>query len=108
MYVVEDDLGVVACYFADSIRPESGFFLVGAAVGGEGGLAETIAEASVDILITDCGLPEADGLKLIMQTKEIRPAIRTVLMTGTPFARHHRPSTSRRGRRGSVQALQRR
>ena len=83
MYVVENDLGAVASYFASSIRPKHDFFLVGAAVGGEGGLAETIAEASVDILITDCRLSEADGLELIMQTKEIRPAIRAVLMTSS-------------------------
>ena len=84
VYVVEDDFGVVASYFAASIRPKHGFLLVGASVGGEGGLTETIAKASVDILITDCRLSEADGLELIMQTKELRPAIRAVLMTGFP------------------------
>lgn len=84
MYVVEDDLGVVASYFAASIRRKSGFFLVGTSVGREGNLAETIAAASVDILIADSRHSEADGLELIMQTKEIRPAIRTLLMTGSP------------------------
>lgn len=83
VYVVEDDDGVMAAVLAALAQPANGFHLVGASPSGIAA-AELVADAAIDILVTDLRLPEADGLDIIARAKELRPAVRTVLITGYP------------------------
>ncbi len=83
VYAVDDDHGILMAVLAALGRPANGFHLAGASTSGEG-TAELLAEEAVDIFVCDLRLPDADGLDLLAQAKELRPAMRTVLMTGYP------------------------
>lgn len=41
-----------------------------------------LAEAHIDILVTDIVMPDLDGIELAIQAKLIRPNLTVVLMTG--------------------------
>lgn len=83
VYVVDDDSGVLHAVLAILGRAGTGYHLLGA---GPDGLAapELVVDGAVDIFVCDHRLPNADGLDLIARAKELRPALRTVLMTGFP------------------------
>lgn len=83
VYVVEDDVHVMAAVLTALNRPANGFFLAGAATGGDTAVRAAV-DGLIDILITDKRLPDADGLDLIARAKEARPSLRAVLMTGHP------------------------
>lgn len=83
VYVVEDDSGVMLAVLAALARPACGFHLAGASPTGESA-PELVADEAIDIFVCDRRLPNADGLDLIARAKELRPSLRTVLMTGYP------------------------
>ena len=58
-----------------------GFELAGAAKDA-GEALEILQNTSVDVLLTDISMPETSGLKLIRMAKEIRPGIKTVVISG--------------------------
>lgn len=83
VYVVDDDSGVLHAVLAILGRPGTGYHLLGA---GPDGLAapELVADNAIDIFVCDHRLPEAEGVDLLARAKELRPTLRTVLMTGFP------------------------
>jgi len=83
VYVVDDDPGVHHAVLAILGRPGSGYQLEG--TGPNCFTApERVAQQDIDIFVCDWRLPDADGLDLIARAKELRPTLRTVLMTGYP------------------------
>lgn len=83
VYVVDDDPGILQAVLAILGRPAHGFQLLGASPIGDSA-PELVADGEVDIFVCDWRLPGADGLDLLVRAKELRPAVRTVLMTGFP------------------------
>jgi DNA-binding NtrC family response regulator len=61
-------------------------FLVQMSANGDEALRLVANDPKIDILITDFAMPGLSGVDLIAQAAEIRPAIRTLLITGYPNA----------------------
>ena len=83
--LVEDSLGVArALVQALSLYEESAYH-VDLCASGEEALAQ-LHEKPYDLLISDFRLPGVDGLELLERVRQVRPAMRTILITayGSP------------------------
>jgi len=60
---------------------ESAGYRVLSAAGGAEGL-KTLAETSVDVVVTDIGMPGMGGLEMARAAKEIAPNVPVVVVTG--------------------------
>ncbi len=58
----------------------AGYEVLSAASGAEG--LRTLAERSVDVVVTDVGMPGMGGLEVARASKEIAPAVPVVVVTG--------------------------
>jgi CheY-like chemotaxis protein len=58
----------------------AGYRVLSAASGTEG--LKTLAEASVDVVVTDIGMPGMGGLEMARAVKEIAPSVPVVVVTG--------------------------
>jgi two-component system, OmpR family, response regulator len=58
----------------------SGFEVVSASSGQEG--LKSLAEHSVDVVVTDVGMPGMGGLELAKASKQIAPSVPVVIVTG--------------------------
>ncbi len=59
---------------------EAGFEVYAAASGAAG--LQTLAERSVDVVVTDLGMPGMGGLEMARAAKEIAPTVPVVVVTG--------------------------
>ncbi len=57
---------------------------------------QLIMEDSVDLLITDIAMPDMDGYELYSRTKEIRPNLPIIMMTGFGYDPNHAVVKSRK------------
>lgn len=58
----------------------SGFDVLSAATGQDG--LKTLSEHSVDVVVTDVGMPGMGGLELAKAAKQIAPTVPVVIVTG--------------------------
>ncbi len=58
----------------------SGYDVLSASTGQEG--LKTLSEHSVDVVVTDVGMPGMGGLEMAKAAKEIAPAVPIVIVTG--------------------------
>ena len=58
----------------------AGFEVVAAASGAEG--LKTLSERSIDVLVTDVGMPGMGGLEVARAAKAIAPSVPVVVVTG--------------------------
>ncbi len=58
----------------------SGYEVLSAATGQEG--LKTLSESSVDVVVTDVGMPGMGGLEVAMAAKAIAPTVPVVIVTG--------------------------
>jgi CheY-like chemotaxis protein len=58
----------------------AGYRVLSAASGAEG--LKTLAETSVDVVVTDIGMPGMGGLEMARAAKEIAPTVPVVVVTG--------------------------
>ena len=64
-----------------TILEDAGFQVVTAANGREA--RARASEHQIDLLITDLGMPEEDGIELVRRLKTERPGLRIIAMSGT-------------------------
>lgn len=62
------------------VLQDGGYEVVLAASGAEG--LRTLAEQSIDVLVTDVGMPGMGGLEVARAAKEIAPTVPVVVVTG--------------------------
>jgi len=62
------------------VLASSGYEVVSAATGQEG--LRTLSESSVDVVVTDMGMPGMGGLEVAKAAKEIAPTVPVVIVTG--------------------------
>lgn len=60
---------------------ESAGYRVSSAASGAEGL-KTLAETSVDVVVTDIGMPGMGGLEMARAAKEIAPSVPVIVVTG--------------------------
>lgn len=58
----------------------AGFDVVSAASGAEG--LKTLSEQSIDVLVTDVGMPGMGGIEVARAAKQIAPTVPVVVVTG--------------------------
>jgi hydroxymethylpyrimidine pyrophosphatase-like HAD family hydrolase/DNA-binding response OmpR family regulator len=83
--LVEDNLGVARALIQALSLSEDGGYRVDTCGSGEEALAR-LHESPYDLLISDLRLPGMDGLALLQRARQVRPGIRTILITayGSP------------------------
>lgn len=57
---------------------------------------QLIMEDTVDLVLTDIGMPDMDGYELYSRTKEIRPNLPIIMMTGFGYDPNHAVVKSRK------------
>ena len=57
---------------------------------------QLIMEDNVDLLLTDIAMPDMDGYELFSRTKEIRPNLPIIMMTGFGYDPNHAVVKSRK------------
>jgi CheY-like chemotaxis protein len=62
------------------VLESAGYRVLSAASGAEG--LKTLAETSVDVVVTDIGMPGMGGLEMARAAKEIAPSVPVVVVTG--------------------------
>jgi len=62
------------------VLESAGYRVVSAASGAEG--LKALAETSVDVVVTDIGMPGMGGLEMARAAKEIAPSVPVVVVTG--------------------------
>ena len=62
------------------VLQEAGYEVVLVASGAEG--LRTLAEQSIDVIVTDLGMPGMGGLEVAQAAKEIAPSVPVVVITG--------------------------
>ncbi|HUL59253.1 MAG TPA: response regulator [Anaeromyxobacteraceae bacterium] len=62
------------------VLASAGYDVVAAATGSEG--LRTLSERSVDVVVTDIGMPGMGGLEMARAAKQIAPAVPVVVVTG--------------------------
>jgi CheY-like chemotaxis protein len=62
------------------VLQEAGYEVVLVASGAEG--LRTLAEQSIDVIVTDVGMPGMGGLEVAQAAKEIAPSVPVVVITG--------------------------
>ena len=78
--VVDDDLMIRTQIKTDYFLEEAGYYVVGEAVNGEGGLAAA-AETKPDIVITDMSMPSMDGVRFIERLCSEYPDIMVIVIS---------------------------
>jgi hydroxymethylpyrimidine pyrophosphatase-like HAD family hydrolase/ActR/RegA family two-component response regulator len=83
--LVEDNLGVARALAQGLSLSEDGNYRVDVCDSGEEALTRLV-ESPYDLLISDLRLPGLDGLDLLARARQMRPGIRTILITayGSP------------------------
>lgn len=77
--VIDDDPPLLNA--VSTILKEAGFEVYGA---GSGRQATALIEQNpVDLLITDLGLPEEDGIEIIRRLRKNRPGLKIIAISGT-------------------------
>jgi two-component system, OmpR family, response regulator len=62
------------------VLESAGYHVIAAGSGAEG--LQTLAERSVDVVVTDVGMPGMGGLEVARAAKEIAPQVPVVVVTG--------------------------
>lgn len=90
LYIVEDDLPALASVVIALGHRSSRLRLLGASNHPASALVAVECE-HVDLLVTDCNLPDMDGIELTQRVKQISPVTRVLLITG-----YYDPTITRR------------
>ena len=77
--VVDDEPALLQAVV--TILEGTGFQVIAAKNGKEA--RAKAAEHQIDLLITDLGMPEEDGIELVRRLKSERPGLRIIAMSGT-------------------------
>lgn len=80
LYLVDDD-GVLLAYIVQALGRRGSFSFLGAS-GFAGSALGAVEYTQVDLVVTDCNLPDMDGIELTTRIKQRSPATRVLLITG--------------------------
>lgn len=78
--LIVEDQGLMAAFLQRWLAEQPRFMLAGAAVSGEAALA-LLETARPDVAMVDFQLPRMDGLQFVQMARQVRPQLRTLMVT---------------------------